>query len=370
VFDVAVIGGGPAGLAAALEARARGLRCVVVERQQGPVDKACGEGLMPAGLAILQRLGVTQHLDAHEWATFETITYLQNNGRVRAEGRLPAPGGLGVRRLALSAAMRARATEVGVELREGTSVRQHHIDGAQAHLELSTGDTLTASMLVAADGLHSPTRARAGLAGDGPPPLARYGLRQHFECAPWAKTVEVHFAPGIEAYVTPAGRHRVGVAFLWAHGEQEKPSVERLLALFPVLAERLAGAPTASEPRGAGPLLQRAVRRTAPRLALVGDAAGYVDAITGEGLTLAFQATQALGAVLPHACTEGTVEALAPYERAAARQFASYSRLASALVWVAQRPALRSAVIRSLSVAPLLLTAALHLALPKPHPVR
>ena len=107
MWDVAVVGGGPAGLAVALEAAARGLSAVVFERRAGPVDKACGEGLMPAGLAALDRLGVLAHLDRADSAAFESITYVQEDGR-SVVGRLPPPGGLGVRRTALSAAMARR----------------------------------------------------------------------------------------------------------------------------------------------------------------------------------------------------------------------------------------------------------------------
>ncbi|MCC5691560.1 hypothetical protein, partial [Klebsiella pneumoniae] len=142
-------------------------------------------------------------------------------------------------------------------------------------------------MLVAADGLHSPLRRAAGLDVESAGPR-RFGLRQHFRVAPWGARVEVHFAGGVEAYVTPAGAQRVGVAFLWEDGAVERVRFDALLARFPALAERLAGAAPDSAPRGAGPLLRRVRGRVADRFALVGDAAGYVDAVTGEGLSLAF----------------------------------------------------------------------------------
>ena len=98
----------------------------------------------------------------------------------------------------------------------------------------------------------------------------------------------------------------------------------------------------------------------ADRIALVGDAAGYVDAITGEGLTLAFEGAAALAAVLPSALARGaTAEALAPYERAAARSFRRYAALASLLVWTARRPRLRRAVLDRLIAAPALFEALL-----------
>jgi menaquinone-9 beta-reductase len=351
--DIAIIGSGPAGLATAIGVAQRGLTVHVFDKQGGPIDKACGEGLMPSGLSALQRLGALAHLDRTDSGPFDSITYVQESG-TRAVGKLPAPGGLAVRRLALSAALRARALEVGVVLHERTGVRSHARTPNGMELVTDTG-TFTAGVLVAADGLHSQAREREGLAG----PVAssrRFGLRRHVVMKPWNHTVEVHFAPGVEAYLTPAGVNRVGVAFLWEAGELKGDvTFESLLAHFPALEEKLRGAPFDSTPRGAGPLLQHVKRRVAERFALVGDAAGYVDAITGEGLTQAFEGAEALAAVLPDVLARnGDVAAFAPYEAAAEKAFARYARLAHLLVWTAQHPRLRRAVIGLLARSPAL----------------
>lgn len=350
--DVLVVGGGPAGLAVALEARARGVEAVVVERAKGELDKACGEGLMPAGRAALERLGVTPHLAADDCAPFRTITYWQERGGP-AVGALPAPYGLGVRRLALSRALRARAAEAGVEVVEGAGARDFRVNAGAVDVDTDAG-AFRAKLLVGADGLHSPTRAKAGLAVAGRHDARRFGLRQHFAVAPWADTVEVHFAEGVEAYVTPAGARRVGVAFLWDAAQIDaKVSFDALLGRFPRLQARVAGAPSDSAVRGAGPLRQRVARTVAPGVVLVGDAAGYVDAITGEGLSLAFEGAHALGGCLRDALARPTdVAALAPYEAAAARAFARYRRLAGSLVWIAARPWLRRPIVRALAVVP------------------
>jgi flavin-dependent dehydrogenase len=355
--DIAVVGGGPAGLAVALEAARRGLSVAVFERREDPVDKACGEGLMPHGLAALERLGALAHLDRADAAPFDRIAYVQEDGR-SAVGRLPAPGGLGVRRVALSRALAARAREAGVALHPRCAVRSHRIDDAGVSLETDAGP-VRARLLVAADGLHSRLREAEGLSRPWVGPR-RFGLRRHVALAPWSSAVEVHFAAGVEAYVTPAGRGRVGVAFLWEDGAVAPVSFDALLARFPALGRRVAGAPWDSSPRGAGPLGQAVSARVKRRFALVGDAAGYVDAITGEGLSLAFEGAAALGAVLPEALARGaTAEALAPYERAAARAFRRYARLASLLVWTARRPRLRRAVVGGLSAWPWLFERAL-----------
>ncbi|SEL25686.1 Dehydrogenase (flavoprotein) [Stigmatella aurantiaca] len=349
-YDVAIAGGGPAGLAVAITAAQRGLSTVVVERGALPVDKACGEGLMPAGLEVLERLGARALLDGQGCSPFVGIRYVQEDGST-AEGVLPAPGGLGVRRVALASALGERARAVGVELRERTVVQGHRRTGTGMVLETSEG-RIEARFLVGADGLGSPLRRAEGLEGTVRGPQ-RFGMRQHFKVAPWTPFVEVHFASGVEAYVTPAGAQRVGLAFLWENGALEHVSFEELLAHFPTLHARLGAAEPDSKVRGAGPLERSARARVADRFALVGDAAGYVDAVTGEGLSLAFTCAEALGQLLPEALVKGASrEVLLPYERTFQRAFRKYAWMARALLVLARRPRLRAPVVRWLGRSP------------------
>jgi flavin-dependent dehydrogenase len=358
--DLAVVGGGPAGLAAAIGAARRGLKVVVVEKRAWPPDKACGEGLMPSGLHALERLGVRAFIDPAECAPFAGVRYVQEDGS-SAEARF-APstgGGLGVRRLALTTALVRRAEELGVELRPRATVWRHTRLADRVAIDLEA-ERLEARLLVAADGLASPLRHAEGLDVPARGPR-RFGLRQHFRCAPFSPFVEVHFSRGVEAYITPAGANRVGVAFLWEDGAVPQPiSFSNLLHLFPAIVAQLAGAPADSEPRGAGPLLRMARAQVADRFVLLGDAAGYVDAITGEGLSLAFHAAEALAAILPEALRSGaTRESLRPYERAFVRAFRRYSFFARALLALSRRPRWRRRVVRLLGKHPRLFEAAL-----------
>ena len=349
--DVAIAGGGPAGLALAIHAAKRGLSTIVLERRTWPVDKACGEGLMPAGLGQLESMGVLGRVSSADSAPFESIRYVQEDGSF-AEARLPGRGGLGIRRVALVEALAARARELGAQLRSQSPVLRCWPTSSAMVVE-TPFSTFEATLLVAADGLMSPLRRAAGLERASPGPR-RFGLRQHFRLAPWSRAVEIHLSTGAEAYVTPAGAERVGVAFLWEEGRATKPvSVQSLLHRFPALEHRLKGVDPDSSARGVGPLAQAARELISERFALLGDAAGYVDAITGEGLSLAFVAAATLGELLPAALKqEATRQALVPYERECIRRFRHYSLVARSVLALARRPALRRRLVHHLSVHP------------------
>jgi 2-polyprenyl-6-methoxyphenol hydroxylase-like FAD-dependent oxidoreductase len=307
---------------------------------------------MPRGVEQLRSLGVVARLDSSDVHPFQGIRYVQENGS-SAEARFPHGAlGLGIRRVALAEAMLAEARASGAIVRDHCPVHGFETDHTGISIAMD-GHSLRARLLVAADGLGSPLRRAAGLESPAPGPR-RFGLRQHFRLKPWSDLVEVHFAPGLEAYVTPAGAERVGIAFLWEDGRLPGPiNFPALLHRFPSLIERLGSAPQDSEPRGAGPLERIARARTADRFALLGDAAGYVDALTGEGLSLAFTCAAALAETLPVALGNGARrESLAAYERAVARVYTPYLRLAKLMLVIARRPPLRRSVVRALGLVP------------------
>jgi flavin-dependent dehydrogenase len=352
--DLVVAGGGPAGLAVAAEAARRGLDVLVLERRALPADKACGEGLLPGAVAALDALGVLPHLEPDGFAPFRKLRWLQEDG-ASAEALLPEPGGLGVRRLSLSAALLARARELGAEVRDHAGLRDHRREAGRVVCTLDAGEAVEARLLVAADGLASPVREREGLTRPTPG-RRRFGLRRHYALPPWGDAVEVHFTEGAEAYVTPSGPGRVGVAFLFEEGTA--PDFDALLARFPGLAARVAGAPHDSTLAGTGPLARRAAARVLDRLVLVGDAGGYVDAITGEGLSLAFEEARLLGEALPGALARGAGrEALRPWERAVARRYRRYAAVARLVLAVARRPRMRELALRRLEEHPALFSA-------------
>lgn len=255
-------------MAAALHAHRLGLDVVVREPRTGPIDKACGEGLMPGAVTELAALGV--HPAGRE---LSGIRYLDGASPDGATATFRNGPGRGVRRTVLHAALveRLEAAGVPVEHRPVEDVRD-----AGDHVVV---DGEPARYLVAADGLHSPVRRLLGL--DAPAPgRQRFGLRCHVEQEPWTSHVEVHWSPRAEAYVTPVADDRVGVAVLVDKGAR----FDDVIGDFPLLRERLTGPRT--RVMGAGPLRQQVRARAAGRVLLAGDAGGYVDALTGEGIAI------------------------------------------------------------------------------------
>ncbi|OZB88459.1 MAG: monooxygenase [Microbacterium sp. 14-71-5] len=319
--DVLVVGGGPVGLVAAIEARLAGLSVVVVEPRVGAIDKACGEGLMPGTLTALARLGVDPV--GHP---LTGITY--RDERRRAEHAFRGGCGRGVRRTVLHETLLTRSAALGVE----------HLAARVTELRLGPTSVAAAGVrarwLLGCDGLHSTVRGLVGLEA-GPPPRrttpARFGLRRHFAVAPWTDRVEVHWGAAAEAYVTPVSPDEVGVALLGPRGAD----FDTVLGSFPSLRRRLDGATPTSTVRGAGPLLQRTRARTAGRVRLVGDASGYVDALTGEGLRV--------GLAQAHAAIAHLDDPTA-YEHAWLHATRDYRLLTTGLVTWAASPARRAVV--------------------------
>ena len=284
-LDVVILGGGPAGLATAIHCSLRGLKVRVLERGLPGRDKACGEGLMPSAVAELETLAVDLRGLGH---CFRGIRYVL--GQTEAEGFFGHGCGLGIRRTTLHRVLAGRAEQCGVDLRwrsraTGFSEASSDCDGLFTVHVAGDDEDVQARWVVGADGLLSSVRDWAGLAL-GPSRRRRFGVRRHYQIEPWTDLVEVHWGARCEAYVTPIGKNEIGVALLWSG---RTASFDDLLSEFPELRIRLEAASKLGRDRGAGPFDQRVFRVAKGRLLLVGDAAGYLDPITGEGLGLAFK---------------------------------------------------------------------------------
>ena len=327
MIDLLVAGCGPAGAATAIRAALAGLSVVVVEPRSAPIDKACGEGVAHSAVSYLTRLGVTL-----TGRPFHGIRYLDGGHQVDARFRV-GPG-LGVRRTTLQQALTDRLADLGVPVVQG------RVGAITQNTTSVTAAGHTARYLAAADGLHSPIRRQLGLASSAAADVRR-GLRQHFSVAPWTDLVEVYWSKLGEAYVTPVADDLVGVAILTS----ARGTFDSHLDAFPALKRRLCGARPANTVMGAGPLRQRVRGRVAGRVLLVGDAAGYVDALTGEGIAVALRTSAELVDCLRDDRPED-------YEAAWRRVSWECRLLTGSLLWARNRSLLAPRIVPAAALLP------------------
>lgn len=275
-MDVFVVGGGPAGLAAAIAIRREGMSVVVADGERPPIDKPCGEGLMPDSLIAAARLGL--EISATDGYPFRGIRFESAKHSVEAD--FSHGCGIGIRRTLLHSALISAAEQAGVEMRWGSPV--------------SLKEPLRARWIVGADGASSLVRRWAGLDA-ATATSRRFARRQHFAVAPWSDHVEIHWAEGCQAYVTPVSTKEVCVALI---SRSQDLRLEDGLGHFPALAARLRPGFETTRERGSvtGTVRLGAVARG--NVALIGDASGSVDAIAGEGICLSFRQAEALANAL------------------------------------------------------------------------
>src|SRR5438309_1095421 len=332
MIDAFVIGGGPAGLAAAIAARRRGRRVTVADALVPPIDKACGEGLMPDGLEALGRLGVA--LPAEESCPFRGIRLLNGDDRVAAP--FPKGYGLGVRRTTLHGALVEQAEREGAHLLWGATVT-----GVSSGSVEVNGVTHRPRWIIGADGSASRVRKWIGLEPAQRPP-ARIAFRRHYQVAPWTEYMEIHWGDGRQIYVTPVSPAEVCVVLI---SRDSTLRLDSALLGFPQLAARLAGAKTITSERGAVTVSRRLPRVYRGNAALIGDASGSVDAITGEGLHLAF--AQALA--LADALATNRLDAYDSLHRQIRRRSAFMARF---MLTLGESSGLRRRAIGALSLRP------------------
>jgi 2-polyprenyl-6-methoxyphenol hydroxylase-like FAD-dependent oxidoreductase len=280
------VGGGPAGLAAAIQLRAKGLSVTVADGAKPPVDKACGEGLMPDTVAALCEMGVA--IQPAEGLPLRGVRFFSNG--VAIEANFKGAQGIGLRRTVLHARMAAHAAKIGVRLLWKSPVSEFSAKGVRVR-----GEFVAADWIVGADGSGSRVRRWAGLEA-GNQKTRRFAFRSHFRLAPWSNYVEVYWAADSQAYITPVSDQEVCVAVL---SEQSAMRASVIAAKFPELAARLGNAEALGTERGAVTTTNRLRKIYRDNVVLVGDASGAVDAITGEGLCLSFQHSAALADLLP-----------------------------------------------------------------------
>jgi menaquinone-9 beta-reductase len=372
--DVLIAGAGPAGCATAIACAKRGLEVLLLDRARFPRDKACGEGLLPAGVAALAELGLLAAV-RRESTRIGGIGFQldeRNGATVEAAfsdaGGLP-PFGLGVRRVSFDALLLEAARRYPtVTVLEGVDAQGPlYVNGRVVGLETSIG-TIRSRAVVAADGLRSRLRTALGLAkSPRPHEEARVGLRVHLraQSLPFGAKVRVIVGPRLEHYLTPVGPHELQVAVLgtrrdFAAAGLSAPTLVDHLSRHRVLGPLLDGAAFLDRPLGAGPFHQRVRGVVTDGALLVGDAAGYIDAITGEGIGAALRQGLAAGNALALAMagvsrkTPITTALLAPYARAHAAITRDTDRLTQIILFLARHHGLARRAVQALARRPAL----------------
>jgi flavin-dependent dehydrogenase len=357
--DVLIAGGGIAGASLAIMLGRAGLTVELFERGHFPREKACGEGLMPAGVGVLERLGLA---DAVGGAPFCGVRYYA--GTLIAEGRFPAVAGVpatgrGQRRRHLDQVLFATAAAtLGVTARTGLRVEAPLREGARVVGLRVEGVPRLAPFVVIADGLHSPLRRQLGLEGR-PARRQRVGVRAHFGLAPGQTQppwVEVFLGHGYELYVTPLPADEILVAALAerdAMAGGAAAAFKRWIGAQPILAARLEGAEQRTALIGMAPLTSTASAGVLPGAVLLGDAAGFLDPITGGGMAQALLTAELLAAYL--VANRGADDAWVwAYERERQALLGDYRLLTRIVLDLAGHPWLAHQTLRLLQALPAL----------------
>ncbi|HUI74440.1 MAG TPA: NAD(P)/FAD-dependent oxidoreductase [Candidatus Acidoferrum sp.] len=329
---VLVVGGGPAGLAASIALRSVGFRVTVIDSGQPPIEKVCGEGLLPATLAALGRLGL--ECSPSDGYPFPGIRYIGNEQVVEAS--FPHHHALGLRRLSLHQKLVECGRRTGVRFLWGTCVDRIGPEGVYANRSL-----IPSEWIVGADGAGSRVRKWIGITSVGST-HRRYAFRKHYQRAPWSNYMEVYWGRATQFCVTPVGSKEVCVVVT---SRNSMLRIDEALLEFPLLASRLGGADCLEPERGATTSTVSYAEVYRGNVALVGDASGTVDAITGEGLRLAFLQAEALAETL----VEGNLALYGRMHRELAKRPARMARLMLAMDG---RPWLQRRALRALASEP------------------
>jgi len=356
--DVLIAGGGIAGSTLVILLGRQGLTVEVFERGRFPKEKPCGEGLMPAGVAVLNRLGLGEAVGG---APFYGVRY--HFGNQTAEGRFPRAAGLpiagrGQRRKHLDQVLfQAAAATPGVTAHTGIAVDAPLCENGRVAGLLVGGELRRAALVVAADGVHSRMRHLLGL--NKPQHRKRFGTRAHFRLAPGQTQppwVDVFVCPGYELYVTPLPEKEVlvaGLTYAGALGEPIERAFHRWWRAQPALAVRLEGAEQVSSLMGTSPLAGNARAGVAPGIVLLGDAAGFLDPITGGGMTQALMTAELLAKHVSRGLGRDE-KWLWTFERHRQALLRDYRILTQMVLWLADHPRLAERLLSVLRMSPTL----------------
>jgi flavin-dependent dehydrogenase len=376
--DAVVIGGGPAGSAAAILLAERGWSVTVLEKAAFPRPKICGEYLSPEAARVLDRLGVLKDVDAAGAVPLRGMRIVAPDGTA-LDAEYPTAGpwrgyrdhALAVERERLDAILLDRARSLPVDVRErhravGLLRDGRRVVGVRAEDADGRPFEMAARLVVGADGRASIAARALGLVRTHR--LRRMALVQDVEgLAGFDGRGEIYVDPPDYAILNPVTRSRVNLSLVvpLAHAYPFRRRLETFfrarLKQLRHLAPRLAPAAPAGRLTAMGPLAFTVEEPRQDGIVLVGDAAGFYDPFTGEGLYAALRSAELLAEVAHAALRRDDLSApaLAPYAAARRRAFRHKAWLTRALQLAIRHRALANRIARALAARPHLLNALL-----------
>jgi flavin-dependent dehydrogenase len=351
--DVLIVGAGPAGAASALFAARTGRRVVILDKQAFPRDKPCGEGLMPSGRPPLRELGLDDAVRAGGAPRLDGIQFglpHQPPAVVPFPEHRGEQAGLGIRRLDFDAQLaEALGRDPRIEFYQGVAASDLRTDGASTPTMVTTAGELRAPVVAVADGLRSPLRHRLGRT-IGPRPPHRYGIVAHWQVDgpvdPW---VRITFDHGLELYEGPVEGNQRLVALLCYQDRMREFGgrlESRYREIVQVLRPALRNADLVGSVSAVGPFWYRASTVAERGVFLIGDAAGFTDPITAEGIAAGLRQAKAFAAALDSPNPEHQ------YRQAHRRLTRDPRWVASLLLRLSRTPALVERGIRNHERAP------------------
>jgi geranylgeranyl reductase family protein len=357
-----VVGGGPAGTAAAVFLRQAGHEVVLVDEARFPRDKVCGEGVSPEAWRLLARMGAEAAVRALRPRPVRGMKLTSPDGTAFVGTYTGArEPGFAVRRWCLDRALLECARGAGVDVREGVRARDVITrDGVVRGVVLEGAgapERLHARLVVAADGRRSVIARKLGLLREHRR-LRKFAVRGYWKGVQGLTDYgEMHVTRGGYCGVAPLGEEEANITFVLDQADMRPAGGHladfylRTLERWPRLRERLSRAALTSPPRAIGPLALEARGISAPGAVLVGDAAGFYDPFTGEGVTLALRGAELASGVAHDALARGSTD-LRLYDRLRDEATRDKFRLNRLLQRVVAWPALANVVARRLSRRP------------------
>jgi len=346
IYDAVIVGAGPAGTSTAIGLAERGVRVALLDKSRFPRVKPCAEYANPEAMRVLDRLGLLESVRASGAAIFRGMRVTSPGGQ-ELELDYSADAGrhaLGISRFALDALSVERCRELGVNVIEGAHVRgvttERGSVGSVTATRKGAAIEMRGHVIVGADGHHSAVARLLDL----DMPLRwprRIGLAAHLEGYRLVDEMgEMHVGPDGYCGIAPQENGRVNAAMVvdMARFERRACSVEAFfdaaLASYPAMAARVRDAARVTQVRGVGPLARRVRRVSGDGYLLTGDAAGFFDPFTGEGIFDALYGGELAAAAVAQALDRGdtSARALAAYDRARHLAFADKRRAA----WLVQ----------------------------------